>query len=190
MFSKKFSTSIAKLKSTKYIALLGILIALKIAISSNYITIGDNLRVYFTFFIVAIEASIFGPAVSLISGFVSDILGFIIFPSGNFFIGYTISAMLSNFIYAMFLYEQNITILKIALSKITVNLFVNVILGSTWSAIMFKKAYIYYLAKSIVKNTLLLPIEITILVVAFTVLLPILTKKGLIKQSKLPLKLF
>ena len=45
-----FKTSIQKLKSTKNLTIIALLIATKIAIGSIYIPVGDNLRIYFKFF--------------------------------------------------------------------------------------------------------------------------------------------
>lgn len=190
MFKENFITSMKKLSSTKNLALLAISIALNVSLKSIFLPVGDNLRIYFTFVITVLESAMFGPAVALISGFVTDIVGFILFPSGTFFIGYTISEVLGHFIYALFLYNRNITIFKIFISKLTVNLFVNVTLGSLWSAMLYSKGYMYYLTKSLIKNITLLPIEVILLGLAFNYLIPVLNKKGFIKPSTIPLKLF
>ena len=185
-----FSSSIKKLSSTKNLTIIAIFIALRIALSSFYLPVTDSLRIYPSFFLKVIEGAMFGPAVALISGGVADILGFIIHPTGPFFLGYTISSMLGSMIYALFVYNQEITILKLAISKLLVNLLINVGLGSLWSAILFQKGYIYYLTKSIVKNITALPVEIIVLIIAFNLVLPLLIKKGLVKSQKLPIKLF
>lgn len=177
------------LKNTKFLTLLGMFIAIKIVMSSLYIPVSDNLRIYFSFLITALECSIFGPAIALISGFVTDIVGFYLFPSGQFFFGYTLSSMLSHLIYALWLYNRSITVVKLAFAKACVNLFVNILLGSLWSHIMFGKAYFYYLARSVIKNISLLPFEIILLVLFFNIVLPILIKKKIICHSHIPLKI-
>lgn len=185
-----FKKSSQNLKSIKILTLLAVFIAIKITISSFFIPVGDNLRVYFTFFFVAIEACIVGPIPAMISAFVTDILGFIIHPSGPFFPGYAISGMCSSLIYALFLYNTRITVTKIVVSKILVNYLVNVGLGSLWSMMMYSNAFIFYFAKSIIKNSILLPFEIIALVLVFNMLLPTLQKKNFIplqSSSKLPI---
>lgn len=181
-----FKKSAQNLKSIKILTLLAVFIAIKIAISSFFIPVGDNLRVYFTFFFVAVEACIVGPIPAMISGVLTDILGFIIHPSGPFFPGYAISNMVASLIYALFLYNTRITITKIVTSKVLVNYLVNVGLGSLWSVLMYSNAYIFYLAKSVVKNTVLLPFEIIALVLIFNMLLPILQKKKFIPLQSSP----
>lgn len=185
-----FKTSIQKLKSTKNLTIIALLIATKIAIGSIYIPVGDNLRIYFKFFITALEGAMFGPSVAIITGALSDLIGFILFPSGPFFIGYTISSATGGLIFALFLYDTNITVLKLALSKLFVNIFVNIGMGSLWSSILFSKGYIYYLIQSTIKNIVLLPFEIILLTIVFNLLLPYLIKKGFIKDNPIPIKLF
>ncbi|MFV0379782.1 MAG: folate family ECF transporter S component [Anaerorhabdus sp.] len=179
--------SIQNLKSVKYLSLMAIFITIKIVMSSFFIPLpvsSGNLRVYFIFLIAACEACIIGPIPALISGFVGDILGFLIHPSGPFFFGYVISSMLGLFIYAIFLYNKKITIIRIIIAKLSVNLFVNAILGSVWTTMMFSKGFIFYFTTSLIKNTILLPFEILLLVILFKAVIPTLEKKKLIiKQS-------
>ena len=145
-----FKTSTKKLKSTRSLAILALLIAIKVVISSLYIPVGDNLRVYFSFFISVLQAAMFGPTVAFLFGIVSDLVGFIFFPSGPFFIGYTLTPAISGLIYALFLYNKEITVLKLGISKFLVNMIVNVGLGSLWSSILYSNVYMYYFAKSLV----------------------------------------
>lgn len=175
-----FKKSMNHLKSVNYLALIAIFIALKIAIGTFFIPVGDNLRVYFTFAITAVESAIIGPIPALVSGFVSDLLGFLIHPFGPFFAGYVLSSMLGSLVYALFLYDTTITITKLALAKTIVNLFVNALLGSIWSTILYSKGFIFYVSSSLIKNIALLPFEILGLVLLFNALIPFLEKKNLI----------
>ena len=144
----------------------------------------SGLRVSISFLIVALEASIVGPAAGIVSGAVTDLVSFVLFPDGAFFFGYTITAMLGELIYALFLYQKKITWQRLFLSKLLNNYLINVLLGSLWSAILYSKGYYWYLARSAVKNTILLPFEVLALAALFKLLLPVLQKRGWItKQS-------
>lgn len=189
LFSHPFSKAYWKdassqSKSVRILAIAAIFIALKIAFASFFIPVGDNLRVYFSFLITAIQAAVCGPVVAMFCGFFGDLIEFALHPSGPFFIGYSISSLLGALLYALFFYKARITILRIALSKLCVNLFVNVILGSLWSYMLYSKGFLYYLAKSVVKNTVMLPFEIILLVLFFQLILPYLQKQGWISPQK------
>lgn len=180
MFSKAYwKSSSIKLKQTKYLAIIAIMIALKTIVSYWYIPIGENLHISFGYILVAIEATILGPIAGMMSGAITDIVEFIINPNGSFFIGYTITAMLGELIYALYFYKQKISLPRIILAKITISYIVNVFIGSFWSMILYSKGYIYYMIKSLIKNTIMLPIEIAILYTVFRFIYPILKKKNL-----------
>ena len=106
----------------------------------------------------------------MVSGMVTDLIGFILFPSGPFFPGYTLSAMLTEIIYASFLYGKPLSMVRIALAKTVNNYLVNVCIGSIWSSMLYGNLYIYYFMRSIVKNTLLLPIEVILLILLFNLI--------------------
>lgn len=169
-------------KKTLVICTMSLLMAVNIAISSIFIPVGENLRVYFGFLVTFIAGMIGGPIYAIGYGFAKDIIGYMLFPSGAFFFGYTITSIVGALIYALFFYRQKVTFLKIAICKFSINLFVNIFLGSLWSAILFSNGYIYYMTKSIVKNATMLPIEICLLCVVYKALAPTLKKMNLVQD--------
>ena len=180
MFTKKYwNSTFAKLKSTHYLTIMAMMIALKVILSSFYIPIGENLHITITFILVAIEASILGPGAGMLSGAITDIVSFMLFPDGAFFIGYVLTSMLGELVYGLFFYQKEVTLKNIIPAKIVINYFVNVCVGSLWSYMLYSKGYLYYFTKSIIKNTTLLPIEILILWVSFKVIKPIIQKNKL-----------
>ena len=184
IFNKSYWKSAAdELKDVKIIAFAALILALNIVMQGFFVPVGESLRVYFTFIIKGIGCMVFGPVVALCYGFIGDILGYIMFPTGGFFPGYTISSMLGVFIYALFFYKSKITVMRIFLAKLTVNVFVNIILGSVWSAILYSKGYYYYFAKSIIKNLTLLPFEVILMVIVFQIMIPIIKRSGIIKND-------
>ena len=191
MFSKSYwHSSFHKLREPKYLALTAGFIAMKIVLGSIYIPVAENLRIGITFMIVALEAAIIGPGAGMISGAVTDLLGFAIFPNGPFFAGYTLTAMAGELIYGLCFYQKKMTVLRIIIAKVLNNYLVNVLLGSLWSAMLYSKAYIVYATASLIKNTLLLPVEIVLLVVIFNLLAHFLVHRKLIPEpDKVPLPL-
>ena len=166
------------------IAIVGMLIALNIAISSLFIPVGDNLRIKFDFLSRAVIGMVGGPLLALSSGALVDLLGYIVHPSGAYFPGYTISAMLGSLVYALFFYRSKINIVRIVLAKLTVNAFVNVLLGSVWSTMIGKHGYLYYISSSAVKNAIMLPIECMMLYALFSALMPVLARLKLVPKPE------
>lgn len=181
-FSKEYWQTAAKdAKKLRNLMLSALFIALRIIIASIYIPVGENLNIYFGFFINALGSMIYGPVLGLGSGFVCDILEFMLHPSPyGFFFGYTITAMLGSFFYGIFLYRTRITMVKIFSCKLCVNVFINIGLGAFWNSLLLSKGYLYFLVKSIAKNLIMLPIETVLLVLFLQAMIPIATRAGLI----------
>ena len=174
----------AALRKPRLLAVAALFLALCVAISSFFIPLVNNLRVYFTFVPKALCAAVCGPVAALVFGLADDLLGVMIHPSGAFFFGYTVSAMLGMVIYALGLFRRKITILRLALTKLAVNLLVNVGLGALWSSMIYGKAYLFYAGSSLVKNLILWPAEVILLAVFFRLLGPTMERAKLIPRQE------
>lgn len=187
-FSLNYWQSAAKeVKVLRKLSLCALLIALQVVISSLFIPVGENLRIYGTFFVVALNSCLCGPVMALISGFIADNISYLIHPVGAYFFGYTLSSMAGAFIYALFLYRTRITFVRLALSKILVNLLINVFLGSVWTTLLYTKGFWFYVSASLMKNLILLPFEVIILYWVFKALVPFLYRSKLILVDKVTL---
>lgn len=177
-----------KLRTLAFAALI---IALAAVMNTFYIPVAENLRISFTFIVMVFGSIIFGPIVGLAAGAVYDLLGFIIAPSYVFFPGYTLSSMLEFFIYGLFLYDSQITVLRIFIAKFLVDFGIHVGLGSLWSWMLYGKGYYYFFAKSLIKNSIMLPVEVIMLVAFLQILLPVLVRENILpKQKKNYISLF
>ncbi|MGI6498319.1 MAG: folate family ECF transporter S component [Oscillospiraceae bacterium] len=170
------------LKSLRVLVFVAVLVGLEIILSMLVIPVGGNaLQIHFTFLVIGLSNLVGGPFMALLSGCAADLLSFFIFPPGApFFPGYTLTAMLSAFIYALFLFRAPISVARIFLCKLVINVGVNVLLGSIWRTALYGKGYFFYVGTSLVKNTILLPVEVIILLLVFSLLLKPLAHTGLI----------
>lgn len=146
------------------------------------VPVGENLNIMFQFLPNAIMGMICGPWVAILYGVATDFLDFMLHGWG-FFPGYTLGSVLGAVIYALFLYRSRVTVLRLFLARLTVNVVVNIFLGSLWSAILYGKAYYVYLSASVFKNLILLPLETLILVVVYRMLMVSLVQLGLIPEQ-------
>ncbi len=185
MLTKEYwKSSAEKLRSTRYLAMIATMVAMKIVLSYFTIPISESLRITLGFLITTLEGAILGPVSAAVSGMVTDLVGFAIHPTGPFFFGYTLSAMLGPFIYGLYFYRQKVTLPRIILAKATVNYFVNVLIGSLWTATLYSRGYVYYATASLIKNTTMLPIEVALIFLVFKAVGPYLESRGLIVPQK------
>lgn len=181
VFSSPFSkgywkAAVGELKSLRSITLAAIFLALSLVVGMIRIPLGENLHVFLTFFVKMLGGAIYGPILALINGFAGDLIGYVLNPAGPYFPGYTLSTMAGAFLYALFLYRARISAVRIFSAKLAVNVLVNILMGSCWSAMMFGKGYLYYFAKSVVKNLTLWPLESVLFILFIQMMLPVLTK--------------
>lgn len=175
--------SLSAFKNLKVLTFVSVMMAAAIAIHSVYVPVGESLRIYFYFlpyFMISVTG---GPFIGLCAGFIVDNLSYFLFPFGAYFPGYTLSSMLTLFIFALFCYGRRITWLRLLLTKLTTNLLINVGLGSLWNAILFDKGYYYFLVKSILKNLLMLPIEVLMMGLVFTALRTLLCERSFVPEQ-------
>ncbi len=197
-FHKKYwRLSIKELKTTKSIVVLAMLFALYMI--SRFISVPSgfgNLGLNFGILIQSIICTIFGPIISLGVGLFGDIIGHFIKPSGyGFHFGYTIQAMLACLTYALCLYRTKITFSKVLLSRIVINLLLNVVYGSYLMMTLFLQGgsitpegllegyKVYALMYSLPKNIVyLLPQSILIFIIIKT-LAPALERMNLLPKN-------
>lgn len=172
----------SELKSLRRLTFAALICALSVVVGALYVVVGENLRVYFTFFITAVGCAVYGPVLGMLVAAVTDTLNYVLFPSGPYFPGYLLGEMVAALLYGLFLYRKKITVLRLFGAKCLVNYLVNVGLGCLWSQMLYGKGYLYYLAKSLVKNSLLLPLEVMGLSALFAVLLPVFSRFGLLPR--------
>lgn len=176
--------ALAELRNLRSLIFAALIVALSIVISTFFIPVSDNLRIYFKFLATAVGGAVYGPVVAVLVGAASDTLGMFLHPSGPYFPGYLLSEVLGNVIFALLLYRKQISVLRLTLARGLIDFGVNVALGSLWSAMLYSKGYIFYLSKSLVKNGLLWLPEAALLVLLFSMLLPVLTRLRVIPPQE------
>ena len=128
-------------------------------------------------------ALVCGPVLGLVFGFVEDILGFVLQPTGDFFPGYTLSTMAGVLVYALFFFRRRITVVNLVLANAVVNLLVNAAMGSVWSTMVRGGGYLGWFIPSLAKNLITILPKAAALYILFQALLPILRRMDLIPDQ-------
>ena len=181
-FSKEYwRLAFGEMKNPRTLVFAALILALRIAVKPLSITIAGDLTEGIGFIINAFGSMVYGPVVALLSGALSDTLGFLVFPSGVYFPAYMITEMAGSFVFALFLYRAEISIPRLILCRFCICFFVNVLLAypihKAYYSIMLGKDYSLTWIR-IVKNIVLFPIEAVLLAVIFRSLLPPFRKLG------------
>jgi len=175
--------ALAEFRDVRMLVFAGLILALRIAVKPLSIPIIGDLKEGIGFIVNAFGSMIYGPFVALLSGALSDTLGYLLFPSGVYFPAYMITEMAGSFVFALFLYRAEISVPRLLLCRFTICFLVNVVLSypiHVWYyRVVMGKDYAMAMIR-IVKNIALFPIETVILVVVFRALLPPFEKQGFV----------
>ena len=152
----------------KKVILAGLLLATAV-VFNRFLSIKTPIVVIsFGFIPKIIIATMFGPWWSMLLFGLADLIGALLFPFGAYFVGYTISAVISGFIYGIFLHRKKKIPAKTYLWKLVVacllsNLICNLLLNSVWIYMTTKKAISVILPTRIVKELVTVPIYVAIM---------------------------
>ena len=152
------------------IVCVALLVALNIIFTRFLSITTPILRIGFGFIPVAIASIAFGPFWGAVCGAVGDVLGMALWPSGEFTLGFTITAALSGIVFGLLLHGRY-SLKRVILASVIVCVLLNLCLDTFWLSILMDKAYFVMLPVRIVKCVLNIPI--------YTVIIHILWSKAL-----------
>ena len=169
---KNFIQSARNLKNTRVICASAIMTALYVALYAAKLQITPQLRISFTFVPMALTGWLFGPVPAMAVGFCGDIIGANVFPSGSFFPGFTVTAVLSGLIYGLILYrgKGKWLLMRTAAAKFSVNMLLNTLLNAYWLTVITQKGYLFYLSSHFIKNISALLAEVAVLYLVMRIL--------------------
>ena len=154
-----FQDSYNELKSVKTITAMAMFAAIGIILGSLTIHIGDFIKIGFSSIANQFVYYLFGPAVGGFYGGALDILKYLVKPTGVFFPGWTLSAMIAGVIYGCFFYKKKLSIGRVLAAELVVSVVCNIFLGTLWLTIMYEKGFVALLPVRILKNLAMWPVN-------------------------------
>lgn len=142
------------------------------------------LRISLTFIPYAVAGYMLGIKDGMLVGVIADVIGFMLFPQGTYFPGFTVSAGLSGALYGLLSGKKGKhLILGIVFVTLVNAVVMNVFLNTIWLQMLLGKAWYLMIYERIVKNAISAPLEIVILIAVFKGLKPLLDR-GIINGRK------
>ena len=190
-FSKAYwRDATAELKSTKMLVITALLVALRIALKPAAIPLGPQLNIQTATLATALGAMIFGPVVAIPAAMISDTIGFMIWPTGDYFLPFMLTEIAGTMFYALFLYRAKATPTRVMLARFCICFFVNVVLQQIIYAWYYtyignpdgaKEAIMGIMTVTrIFKNLAMFPIEAVVITLFLKVLIPIARRAKLV----------
>jgi ECF transporter S component (folate family) len=151
------------MSKVRKLVLASLLLAILIVVERLVSIQMQFLRVSFAYVPIMLCAILLGPAWSAGMAALGDLIGATLFPKGGFFIGFTLSALLTGLIHGLLLYNTKNNrqfLLRLILSTCIVLIFIHIGLTSLWLVIMYKRAFIAFASTRVISAAIMIPIEI------------------------------
>lgn len=155
---KAISLKSESIKDIRTITGSALLISLAVIIDFFRLVLSNIMEISFSFLALALTGILYGPLVGGLVGGISDIIQYIVRPSGPFFPGFTLNSILSGLIFGLFLYKQELTIKRITICVLIEGIVTVLLLTPIWLNILYG-AKLFALPR-LIKFILMLPIKV------------------------------
>ena len=164
---------------TKDLVLMALLVVLEV-IATGVLKINITfVRITFTFVPMAIAGVLFGVRKGALIAALADLISFVLFPQGNYFLGYTISAAITGGLYGLLKGKSGKTLfIWIVMISTFIAIVINVFLNTIWLQMLLGKSWMTLIEIRLIKNSVILPIEIVITSVVLGGLKPLLERNA------------
>ena len=129
-----------KRMSTKLIVIMGLLVAMEIVLNRFLSVNAWNIKIGFSFLPVVIAAIVYGPVYGAIVGGLGDFLGAIMFPIGQYFPGFTLTAVLMGLVWGFFLHKEQ-TLPRIIAAAAINQFILGLCLNTYWISVLYGSPY-------------------------------------------------
>ena len=144
--------------STKKLVTMGLLVALQIILSRFFSINAWNFKIGFSFLPIAVAGMLFGPVGGAAVATVADVIGALLFPSGQFFPGFTLTALLGGLVWGIFLHrKQNNG--RILCAVLIEQLALSLLLNTLWISILYSSPFVPLMVSRIVQCAVLGPVQ-------------------------------
>lgn len=154
-----FLFSYRELKKVRTITTVAMFVALSVILGVFTVPVGNFLKIGFSSLTTVGIGYLFGPTVGSIFGALTDVVKHMIKPTGPFFPGFTLNAVIAGFIYGSLLYKKSVSIKRILIAELTVSIICNMLLGTLWLNMLYGKAFMAVFPMRAVKNITMLPVN-------------------------------
>ena len=158
-----FLSSSKELKKVRNLVLASLLLAIHLLLDLFTIQILPTLHLSFEFLASSTIGMLFGPSIGALCGGLGDIINYIINPKGAFFPGFTLTAIVNGVIYGIVLYKKEITIKRCIITVTAVKLICDMCLNTYFLSILYNKAFIVLFGARIIKNAVMIPINVALM---------------------------
>ena len=154
-----FTDSYNELKHVITLTLTGLMVAVSVVLGYLTLAIGDYIKIGFSSIANQVVYYLFGPVVGGAFGGMLDILKYLVKPTGPFFPGWTLGALLAGVLYGIFYYKKPISLWRVLAAELIVAILCNMLLGTYWLTLMYGNRFFDLFWLRVQKNLIMWPIN-------------------------------
>ena len=159
---KMWKDSFGELKNLKTLVMASMLLAIAVVLGFYTLQLTEFIKIGFAYIANELAGMMFGPVVGSLIGALADVLKYLVNPTGPFFPGFTISGFLGGLIYGIVLYKKPLSIKRVIVANTLVTVLVNLLVNTYWLTLLYGNAFMVLLPARIVKQIIMLPIEVAL----------------------------
>ena len=153
----------SKFSKTQVIAFSGMLIAIAAVLGFFKIPISSVLEIRLQSIPMAVGGILFGPVTGGIIGAASDIVCYLVKPTGPFFPGFTISYFLTGLIYGLMLHNKKPSLVRIIIASSLNAFLIGILLNSVWLSLLYGNGFVAVLTARVLKEVIMIPVNSAII---------------------------
>ncbi len=150
---------------TKDLTVLAMMVALNVVMAEifKFPIIPKVLELSFGFVPIAVTGMLFGAVPAIIVAVIADIIGALIFSAGDFFFGFTFTAVMSGLYYGTFLHEEKVKLRHILLCQALVSIVCYAALNTLWTMMMGYGRTVQYRNTRLLVQVIAYPVYVVVL---------------------------
>ena len=160
----RFASSASSIRNPRVLAFCGLMGAISVILKFvGTIDLGPYVRIGISEVPNLLVDFYFGPVMGAVFGGTMDIVKYLVKPSGAFFPGFTLTAMLGGLVFGTALYKRKLSLPRLFAAELIVKLFLNVGLNSVWLKILYDKAIFALLPSRLLSNGIMLFVDTAVI---------------------------
>ncbi|MBQ8869019.1 MAG: folate family ECF transporter S component [Oscillospiraceae bacterium] len=165
------------------LAFAAMLVAVSCILSFGKFAVGPNVNVTFFFLPIAIGAMCLGALPAAAIGAVADILGCLIMPTGPYFPGFTLNAVITGAVYGIFFHKRKPKLWQIILARLVLMVVVDLVLTPLWLHLLYSTPLVWaFWVQRFIKCAIVCPLEIVFVLIVNSAVYRILNKSDNTKK--------
>ncbi len=159
----KLNTQEARKPDSRMLVTLALLVAMEVVLARFLGIQTPIVQIKLSFIPVVMAALLYGPVPAALAAALGDFIGAVLFPSGAYFPGFTLTAALGGLVYGLVLYRKPASLWRSCLAVGIITIVLNLGLNTFWLWMITKDGYLGLLAARFPKYFITVPVQIAVI---------------------------